>query len=270
MSEKESDGKVYRIYKDRDNHINTKINEDGRKAAIQFDNKGNKLNGPLDLEEVDIDEFIASRTPKQMNPYVQLILDQVISPAITYGLEVGTDKFINYLSVKGIPSAKKAIKDFVQNKKLYLSAIKDGLTGKETKASRLLREAEEKKNSISVEVENQNQTEFEKEYHTPEEVEQIVETMKKSVLLTATCIRILTNTIVMDDCSNLEKLEESKKQLEELGTQEVMAQISLMLEEKNRGLLDETSYQVLNAFRQGDLVIDGNQIPMSRYLDENE
>jgi hypothetical protein len=172
MSEKESDGNVYKVYKDHDNHINTKINENGRKAAIQFDNKGNRLNGPLELEEVNIDELVASRTPKQMNPYVQLILDQVIAPAITYGLEVGTDKFINYLSAKGIPSAKRAIKEFTQNKKLYLSAIKDGLTGKETKASRLLREAEEKKNSISVEVENQ--TEFEKEYHTPEEVEQIL------------------------------------------------------------------------------------------------
>jgi hypothetical protein len=74
----------------------------------------------------------------------------------------------------------------------------------------------------------------------------------------------------MDDGSNPEKLEESKKQLEELGTQEVMAQISLMLEEKNRGLLDETSYQVLYVFRQGNLVIGGNQIPMSHYIDENE
>lgn len=77
MSKKESDGKVYRVYKDRDNHINTKINEDGRKAAIQFDDEDNKLNGPVELEEVDIDEIIATRTPKEMNPYVRLILDEI-------------------------------------------------------------------------------------------------------------------------------------------------------------------------------------------------
>nr|WP_288829631.1 hypothetical protein [uncultured Clostridium sp.] len=61
MSKKESDGKVYLVYKDRDNHVNTKVNEEGRKSALQFDDKGNKLNGPVELEEVDIDEELLFR-----------------------------------------------------------------------------------------------------------------------------------------------------------------------------------------------------------------
>ena len=41
MDKKESDGKVYRVYKSRDSHVNTKVNENGRKAAIQFGDKNN-------------------------------------------------------------------------------------------------------------------------------------------------------------------------------------------------------------------------------------
>ena len=39
MSKKETDGQLYRVYRNHDSHINTKVNEDGRKFAIQFDNK---------------------------------------------------------------------------------------------------------------------------------------------------------------------------------------------------------------------------------------
>ena len=63
-----------------------------------------------------------------------------------------------------------------------------------------------------------------------------------------------------------EKLEASKKQLEELGTKEVMNQISLMLEEKNRTLLDESSYQVLAAFSQGNLIVSGKTVPITKYI----
>lgn len=234
MSKKESDGKVYKVYKDRDNHINTKVNDDGRKAAIQFDDKGNKLNGPVELEEVDIDEIIASRTPREMNPYVQLILEVIVAPVIRYEFEVYIDKRISYLSEKGVTSAKQAIKEFAQNKKVYVEGIKDGLAGKETKASRLLREAEENKSTTPVEVEKVKEQNFEKEFHSPEEIQQVINILKKSILVTATCIRILTNTIALDDGTDPEKLEASKKQLEELGTKEVMNQISLMLEEKKQ------------------------------------
>lgn len=267
MSKKESDGKVYLVFKDRDNHVNTKVNEEGRKSALQFDDKGNKLNGPVELEEVDIDEIIASRTPKEMNPYIQLIYEEIVAPAIRYGFEVGTDKLISYLSEKGIPSAKQAIKKFAQYKKGYMEGIKDGLAGKETKASRLLREAEEKKLTKPVGVEKVKEHDFEKEFHSPEEIQQVINSLKKSVLVTATCIRILTNTIVSDDGTDPEKLEASKKQLEELGAKKVMNQISLMLEEKNRNLLDESSCLVLSAFQHGNLIVGGETVPITKYID---
>jgi len=270
MSKKESDGKLYRVYKNQNNHINTKVNEDGRRSAIQFDDKNNKLNGPVEIEEVDMDEIIASQTPREMDPYVQLILDDVVAPIIRYWFELGTDKLTSYLSEKGIPSAKQKIKELVENKKVYIEGIKDGLAGKEVKAIRLLQQAEENKSITLVEVEKVKKQNFDKEFHSPEEIQQVIDILKKSVLVTATCIRILTNTIVFDDGTDPEKLEASKKQLEELGTKEVMKQIRLMLEEKNRNLLDESSYQLLSAFSQGNLIVGGKTVPITKYINYNE
>ncbi len=270
MGKKETDGKLYRVYKDRNNHINTKTNENGRRAAIQFDNKGNKLKGPVDIEEVDIDELLKSQTLKEINPYVRLIIDRVIAPYIKRELEIGTDKLLSLISEKGIPTVKKAIKEFAKNKSVYIHGIRNRVSGKETKATRLLREAEEKRASISGEVEGIGEsTEYYKEIYSSEEVQPIIDTLKKSILITATCIRILTNTIVKDNGTNPEVIEETKKQLEKLNTQEVMNQISLMLEEKNRDILDESSYHILSAFRQGNLIVDGEMVPIAKYINCN-
>jgi len=265
MSKKESDGKLYRVYKKQDSHINTKVNEDGRKAAIQF-GENNNLNGPVDIEEVDIDEIILSRTSREMDPYVQIILDEVVAPTIRYWLELGSDKLLCYISDKGIPSAKHTIKKFVENNKVYFEGIKDGLVGKEIKAITILQKAEENKSITSVEVEKVKNQNFDKEFHSQEEIQQVIAILQKSVLVTATCIRILTNAIVFDDGTEPDKLEVLKKQLEELGTKEVMNQISLMLEEKNRNLLDEGSYQVLSAFSQGNLIVSGKTVPITKYI----
>ena len=270
MDKKETDGKIYRVYKDRNSHINTKTNENGRRAAIQFDNKANKLKGPVDIEEVDIDELLNNQTSKEINPYIRLIIDRVVAPYIKRELEIGTDKLLALISEKGVPTVKKAIKGFVQNKSVYINGIRDGLSGKETMASRLQREAEEKRTSISSEIEEIcESTEHYKEVYSSEEVQEVIETLKKSVLITATCIRILTNTIVKDNGKNPEVIEETKKQLEKLNTQEVMNQISLMLEEKNRDILDKSSYNILLAFHQGNLIVDGEMAPVAKYLNCN-
>ena len=128
----------------------------------------------------------------------------------------------------------------------------------------------ENKSTIPVEVTKTNKQTFENELHNPEEIQQVIDILKKSVLVTATCIRILTNTIVSDDGTDPEKLESIKKQLEALGTAEVMNQIGLMLEEKNRNLLDENSYQILLAFSKGNLIVNGEAVPITQYISCNE
>ena len=73
-----------------------------------------------------------------------------------------------------------------------------------------------------------------------------------------------------DDGSNPGKIEENRKQLEAFATQEVMGQISLMLEERNRDLLDEGTRQLLKAFRNGNFIVDGKEVPIEHYLPISE
>ena len=267
MSNKKSDGKLYRIYNDQDSHLNRKINENGRKAAIQFRNVDNKLSGPLEIEEVDIEEIIGITEPKDMNPYVRLVLEDIIAPSIQYAFEIGIDKLLCYLSDKGIPSAKQTIKEFYRSKKMYIEGIRDGLTGKEPKACQLLQEAEKRNCEINTKVGNNSENIFEKEIHSIEEVQHILDTLKKSVLLTAGCIRYLTNTVVYDNGTNPEVLEDCKQQLEAMLTNQVMSQIALMLEDRNRALLDENTFEILDAFRNGNFVVEGKMVPITRYIE---
>lgn len=45
----------------------------------------------------------------------------------------------------------------------------------------------------------------------------------------------------------------------------MMDQISLLLDARNRDLLDESSFEILSAFREGKFIVDGKMIPMSSF-----
>ena len=53
MAEKHTDEKLYRVVRKDGSHLNTKVNPDGTKSALQFTDDNNDLNGPVDLLEVD-------------------------------------------------------------------------------------------------------------------------------------------------------------------------------------------------------------------------
>ena len=216
--------------------------------------------------EVDINDSRKNLTPKEIDPIVKRMIDDIFAPIIDRGLHRGADKLLQLLSQKGIPVAKKVAKELIENTKLYVEAFQDAMAGKETKASRLLREADLKSTIIASEVEYNKEVNVPPRVaRSPEEVQQIFDALKKSTLITATCIRILTNTIVKDDGTNPEALEEIKKHLEELSTQEVKNQISLMLEEKNKSLLDESSYEILSAFRNDNLINEVMHFEIKNY-----
>lgn len=222
------------------------------------------MNGPLEAEEVDISEF----TPKGMNPYIKWVLDNIAAPIIQRGLDVGANKLKEALVEKGMPTVKHAIKELSINQKVYIEGIRDGLFGRETKINRLIRE-NEKGRTVHDIVESKGY-EQKLEKCSPEEIENVLATLKQSVIITATCIRILTNTIVYDDGSQPDKLVIAKKQLEELTTEKIMNQINLMLEEKNRNLLDEKSFQILSAFKNGQLLVGEKTVPISKYVAHTE
>ena len=58
MTDKNVDDKLYRVVRKNGSHLNTKVNPDGTRSALQFTDDNNDLNGPVDLIEVDEEELI--------------------------------------------------------------------------------------------------------------------------------------------------------------------------------------------------------------------
>lgn len=159
MGQRVTDGNLYRVYTDNDNHINKKVNEYGRKSAIQFSNEGNKLKGPVELEKVNVDEILEENMPRKENSIKDIIISEVVGPCVRHFVELGTDKLISYLSEKGIPKLKQVIKEY------------RGVLGQETTASKILRQTNE--NRL---IELEANEEFEKhslEMRKQENIEQV-------------------------------------------------------------------------------------------------
>ena len=90
--------------------------------------------------------------------------------------------------------------------------------------------------------------------------------MRNSAMTLATCIRILSNTVVKDNGENPEIRLEMQKEFESLTTQEMMGQINQLLKDKNRNLLDQSSLIMLTAFRDGNFIVDGEPVSISKFL----
>lgn len=252
----------YELYREEENHENVKINEDGTRSAIQFTDEKNKLDGPLDYRKIDIDEVHRYSREGNISPLAKMAIDYVVAPLVYAGLQWGTDKILLYLHDKGIPAAKRNAKQLKNNAGLYIEGIRDALSGKEPKINQILRKEQMPEKAISIEMAEEKKS----KEKSAEEVQRLLETLKTSILVTAICIRTLTDVVVKDDGANPEKVEENRKQLESFATQEVMGQISLMLEEKNRDLLDKSTRQLLQAFRNGNFIVEGREVPIEHYL----
>ncbi len=279
--EKVFEDKLYRVVRRKDSHVNTKVNPDGLKSAIQFD-ENNNLTGPVEIIEADEKEWIRPEYVEiepRLQSWKQLILEEIVAPiakeTLEQALDIGYQHFCVWMEQTAVPKAKKKSKEIGKNIKLYFSAIKDGIMGKELMADRILREVEERKNarlvqqqamSVSVSKPDIGQTSDEKERHTTEEIQEVVNIMRSSAITMAACIRWLNNSVKDDDGSDRKKRLEIQRNLEELSTTDVMKQIDLLLEDRNKGLLDAVSLRMIAAFRKGNFFIDGKTVPMSNYL----
>lgn len=99
MSDKYTDDKLYKVVRKDGSHLNTKVNPDGTKSALQFTDDNNDLNGPIDLIEVDEEELIRTeyiQVPQNKRSLGELLVDEVVVPVIrdatTQLLEYGTAK----------------------------------------------------------------------------------------------------------------------------------------------------------------------------------
>ncbi|MCT8975003.1 hypothetical protein N4T77_00170 [Clostridium sp. CX1] len=264
--------------------VNSK-KKDGTLSGLQFDDVNNSMSGPIELIEVDEEELQSTVVIQERPTFGQMLIEEVVVPgiseAVQKGLNIGFNYFERWLEENAIPKTKKKVKEFSENAKIVMSGVRDGLAGKETKAARLIREAEDRKangtqivitENVSVETakeERHNSKDY-KEARSVEEVQALINAMRNSAITLATCIRILSNTVVKDKGGSPELRLEMQKELESLTTQEMMGQINQLLEDKNRNLLDQSSLMMLAAFRDGNFIVDGEPVPIKYFFKKFE
>lgn len=271
MAEKHTDEKLYRVVRKDGSHLNTKVNPDGTKSALQFTDDNNDLNGPVDLLEVDEEELIRTEyisVPQAERSLGERLIDEVVIPAIrdatTQLLEYGTEKAEIWIEEKVVPVAKSKVKAGWENLKLFISAIKD--FDKPIKATQIVTEHKNTFKASEVEVVNTVEDQEEKKYAlSPEEVELLLDTARRSALMIAASLSILNNSVVMDDGTDPERIEMIQRGIEQLSSKDITTQIDLLLEDKNSGLLDDASIFMLRAFREEMFIGNGTPIPVSRY-----
>ena len=241
MAEKHTDEKLYRVVRKDGSHLNTKVNPDGTKSALQFIDDNNDLNGPVDLLEVDEEELIRTEyisVPQAERSLGEPLIDEVVIPVIrdatTQLLEYGTEKAEIWIEEKVVPVAKSKVKAEWENLKLFISAIKD--FDKPIKATQIVTEQKNTFKVSEVEVVNTVEDQEEKKYAlSPEEVELLLDTARRSTLMIAASLSILNNSVVMDDGTDPERMEMIQRGIEQLSSKDITTQIDLLLEDKNSG-----------------------------------
>ena len=278
MADKYTDDKLYKVVRKDGSHLNTKVNPDGTKSALQFTDDNNDLNGPVDLIEVDEEELIRTeyiQVLQNKRSLGELLVDEVVVPVIrdatTQLLEYGTAKAETWIEEKVVPVAKTKVKAGWENLKLFISTIKD--SDKPIKATQIIAEQKSASNSSEIEVVNKVEcgNKDEKKYVlSPGEVEILLDTARGSALMLAASLSILNNSVVMDDGTDPDRVAVIQRGSEQLSSKDITTQIDLLLDDKNSGLIDESSITMLRAFRDGMFIGNGTPIPVSRYTgDEN-
>lgn len=214
MADKYTDDKLYKVVRKDGSHLNTKVNPDGTKSALQFTDDNNDLNGPVDLIEVDEEELIRTeyiQVPQNKRSLGELLVDEVFVPVIrdatTQLLEYGTAKAETWIEEKVVPVAKTKVKAGWENLKLFISTIKD--SDKPIKATQIIAEQKSASNSSEIEVVNKVEcgNKDEKKYVlSPGEVEILLDTARRSALMIAASLSILNNSVVMDDGTDPERV----------------------------------------------------------------
>ena len=156
-----------------------------------------------------------------------------------------------------------------ENLKLFISAIKD--SDKPIKVTQIIAEQKNTSKASEIEVVNKVENQEEKKYAlSPEEVELLLDTARRSALMIAASLSILNNSVVMDDGTDPERIAMIQRGIEQLSSKDITTQIDLLLEDKNSGLIDDASISMLRAFREGMFIGNGTQIPISRYTEKEK
>jgi len=102
-----------------------------------------------------------------------------------------------------------------------------------------------------------------------EEAQQHLIYIRSLAILLADEIRRLSNACIREDNETPENILERQNAIEKLTTQKVMNSIKLLLENKNRYLLDEATSMVLWEFLTSKFIIDDRPVPIEQYRIKN-
>lgn len=263
-----SEDKLYRIKTKDGAHINKKIKEDGSISAIQFDEE-NGLQGPVDLVEVDESEYtreVYIESERCECSFGQAIIEDAVVPVVAEvttillerAVDAGINAFGNLMANKVIPTMKNKKEEFKEKAREQKKQRKEKSNLNECVTTE----------KINSDLQLQEKIENNTVIHTTEEVEQILNNMKFASLYIAAGIRELSNTAIEDDELDSKRKEEIQVKLNELSAGNVMNTIDFMLEDKNREMLDKATIQIFEAFRNRDFIVDGETVPISRYLQD--
>ena len=178
---------------------------------------------------------------------------------------------------KAVPVATKKVQKVGKDISIFFSAMKSAIKGEQPKALQII-EAEQpykkKKANNSVQVVKSvdsvqvDQKSENKIAITPYEFEQIVALTKRSAVTLVGCINLLKSSAISDMDEN--QRIEFENRIKELTTEDLMREINLLLEDKNKGILSPESFAILSAFRNGEFIVDGERVPIGKYIGESE
>ena len=122
-------------------------------------------------------------------------------------LKYGAKKAEIWIEETAVPVAKAKIKSGWENFKLFASALRD--SNKATKVYQII--AEQQKNTTlradEISAVNKVEHQEEKKYAlSPEEVEILLDTARRSALMIAASSNILNNSVIMDDGTEPERI----------------------------------------------------------------
>ena len=137
----------------------------------------------------------------------------------------------------------------------------------------MIKEAQEfKKKQLVAKCDLVPEKEVEEDNHekilmSAQEIEDVVIQAKQSTEILIVCINLLRNTAVSDTVLTEEQRLNLQSQLESLRTKDIFEKIDLLLEDKNKGILEPMSLQILEAFRQENFLINGKAVPIRNYIE---
>lgn len=260
--------KLVRIRVKEGAHENTKVNKDGYKSCLQFD-ENNGMQGPLEFREVDIEdlkELLENELPSKDIPTSEhtkhdILVDDIFVPVLEAILPIVLDKVEDCWKTTVWPKVKEktsALKGWILKKIRKDSKEESVIQVAKSKVSKQTRKtqdtsSEELKPSTVV-------------YHTADEVERMVKMTYVAAVSLARAIKELSNTVVIYDGTDPERIKQLQADLDRLSTDSVMNFIGILLEDPNRAQLDAETVYVLQEFKNRNLIIAGMAVPIQKYL----